>query len=359
MLVILLFSAVDNYIETKRKARRTPSRSSTIKGDDDVVDENPSLRPSHHSARESNQMVIDALPRTEGSTEADISDQALMATGTDEPPWRLARSATILSVEERSLGDSIRQRPRGSHDEVEHADISQAGESLAEFTLELPRLPAHERNYYVDRWYIGLAIFNFGQTMCLSGLFLSGSTKPDLATTIYLENDFTFFVNKVNWILVYAPLSSFGVTLSNIWLHTTQRPLGEKPPWWARYAVHSATTGRMALRYVQRRAQRVERQQDEQPNATEARGAFVPALHNIVAFPHDGEDRIDSNVTATWETGWRERAAAVADLGVTAVWRRLKGAPEALYEGPVRWRGGHHCDIERSSTVEERDSDAV
>jgi hypothetical protein len=144
-------------------------------------------------------MIIDGLSRTEGSTEADISDQTLVVTGIDEGPWRLARSDTILSIEERSLGSSTHQRPRSSQAEVEHADKSEQDPSLAENSLEPPSLPAHERKYYVDRWYIGLAIFNFGQTMLLSGIFLS--TKETFGPIMYPENILLFFTNQVDWIL--------------------------------------------------------------------------------------------------------------------------------------------------------------
>ncbi|KFY18027.1 hypothetical protein V492_00192 [Pseudogymnoascus sp. VKM F-4246] len=168
MIVLLLFSAVETYIETKQKTREDTSglagsKPSTIRVDHDIVDENRSSQSSHHTARDRNQMLVDDLSETEGSTEADISDHALIATGTDELPWRLPRSTTILSAEERSLGTSIHQLPRGSQSEIELADMSQAYGSLATDTLEPRILPAHERNYYTDRWYISLVVFNFIQ----------------------------------------------------------------------------------------------------------------------------------------------------------------------------------------------------
>ncbi|KFY97432.1 hypothetical protein V500_02066 [Pseudogymnoascus sp. VKM F-4518 (FW-2643)] len=183
MLVLLLFSAVENYIETKGKAYKTTSKSSTIKGDNDIVDENQLLQPLRHTTRESNQTIVNGLPGTKGPTEADISDETLIATGTDEFPWRLPRSATILGVEEQSLGTFIHQRRQSSHNEVKHSDMSQDDESLANDTLEPPSLPAYERNYYVDRWYISLAIFNFVQALYLSGAFLTSASTVHTSST--------------------------------------------------------------------------------------------------------------------------------------------------------------------------------
>ncbi|KFX87732.1 hypothetical protein O988_09315 [Pseudogymnoascus sp. VKM F-3808] len=100
----------------------------------------------------------------------------------------------------------------------------------------------------------------------------------------------------------------------------------------------------------------VARRQGSNPRLSPANSGDWRVLAHRPCLLACGRDRIDSNVTATWETGWESSTAAAGLdavsnedstptsavvkatlyvpptllLGKAAIWRQFRGAPEAL-----------------------------
>ncbi len=112
------------------------------------------------------------------------------------PPEATPRSWTAHDTEERTTGEGKFQ-------------LNVTIYTLPEPPFVRESTPPHKANYYKKSWYKVLAMFQYLQVLSVSGRVLIGAYinigQPDF---LY------FFLNLLNWLTVYAPLSSFFMTLS-------------------------------------------------------------------------------------------------------------------------------------------------
>jgi hypothetical protein len=270
MLTLLLFSGIETYIgiyssppifilrdleiiDTKPETNQVKrsnridssvftSHTATSSGAD--VNSARENEPARASLAENGHMTSTSRdPRA--SEDADIFDQPLLSAGMDDSLQGITRSATSLSREERSLETVSRSRRhsnQGSESGIELEEATQATPDATEPTTESQTSTPHSRNYYDDRWYCMLALFHFCHVLLLSGGILSGAYEHgfyDHGLFGSARDLHKMFMNLMQWVFVYAPISSFILTIPYVGLKEIQfiRSMCRRAPskatiWW-------------------------------------------------------------------------------------------------------------------------------
>ena len=186
------------------------------------------LPPPNGDRNNSASSETSPIERASAET-ADITDHGIVATETDDQLQRITRSATALSWEERSMETlSRRHNPVQIVDSIfELERFPSTASTHPETRTEPQQLAPHMRDYYDDKWYSsGLVYHNFLLITVLSGGILSGAS----AKTANFDGLFgsardvgTMILHLLNWVLVYAPLSSCFITLPYVLFRDTHR----------------------------------------------------------------------------------------------------------------------------------------
>lgn len=110
--------------------------------------------------------------------------------------------------------------PSNNQRSTENVEMSDTGAAAGPVGMA-----PQERDFYNDRWYRDLFLHNFMLGCMLSSLTLASAWTSTNAEVVYFGNvrDVgSLFSTRLNWVLVYAPLSAFMITLPNILLQDTK-----------------------------------------------------------------------------------------------------------------------------------------
>jgi hypothetical protein len=138
--------------------------------------------------------------------DSDIADESTVASLTRDPQLFIPRSWTAYSTEERTTGEENIQLNATTRQKTRSSPV---GKSTA----------PHKANYYEKPWYIVLAVFNYLQALSISGGMLSQAYIRKTNYTNFSDlfegnNDILYiFLKFIDWITVWAPLSSLILTL--------------------------------------------------------------------------------------------------------------------------------------------------
>ncbi|KAE9379458.1 hypothetical protein N431DRAFT_478474 [Stipitochalara longipes BDJ] len=232
MVLLLLFSSIETYIETRRRLKKSSSSDSgsVNSSSTSTVDNNEGRVSSTSDGSQNSSAASETSSVNQASAEnartADITDHGAVATGIDEQLLGVTRSATALSLEERTMETFTSQHNQARHSisGIELPELSHAAPADPEPHAGLRDLAPHERDYYDDDWYKGLFGHNLILVLLLSGSILITAPSHGDARGIFgsVRDVGSMVLHLLNWILIYVPLSSIMITLPNVLLQYTQ-----------------------------------------------------------------------------------------------------------------------------------------
>jgi hypothetical protein len=211
--------------ESESSGIEPPADATSTETLDNAIHKSGAPRSLHHDKIDSASQSADASHVSQIIVvDKDIIYQSTVATEMPETQQDNAKSSTSFTAKKRTMSILPRHRTTFGQNnaDIELAGISHASHPSTSLHVEESAVAPHERDYYENSWYISLAVFNYCQTLLVSSGVLTGapstnSNYSNFAGLFGSDKNFAFMLlNLLNWLTVYAPLSSVIMTLPYI-----------------------------------------------------------------------------------------------------------------------------------------------